>query len=71
MSTRLSLLLVLATLSHNQGNKSDSSYLSRAFEHRNPLKSSPVSHSLLLSDSVVIMSSCSFLVFPLSVSLVL
>ena len=35
-----------------------------------PLKSSPGSHSLLVSDSVGIMSSCSLLAFPLSVCLV-
>ena len=35
----------------------------------NPLKSSPVSHSLLVSDFVGIMSSCLNLAFPLSVSL--
>ena len=35
----------------------------------NPLKSSPVSHSLLVSDSVGIMSSCLLLTFPLSFSL--
>jgi len=35
----------------------------------NPLKSSPGSHSLLVSNSVGITSSCSLLVFPLSVSL--
>ena len=35
-----------------------------------PLKSSPGSHSLLLSDSVGITSSCSLLASPLSVSLV-
>ena len=37
----------------------------------NPLKSSPVSHTLLVSDSIGIMSSCLLLAFPLSVSLVL
>ena len=36
----------------------------------NPLKSSPGSHSLLVSDSVSITSGCLFLAFPLSVSLV-
>ena len=35
-----------------------------------PLKSSPGSHSLLVSDSVGITSSCSLLAFPLSVSVV-
>jgi len=35
----------------------------------NPLKSSPVSHSLLVSDFVGIMSSCLNLAFPLLVSL--
>jgi len=34
-----------------------------------PLKSSPGSHSLLVSDSVGITSSCSLLAFPLLVSL--
>ena len=39
------------------------------FRHSDPLKSSPGGPSLLVSDSVGITSSCSLLVFPLSVSL--
>jgi len=39
-------------------------------QRSDPLKSSPGSHSLLVSDSVGIMSSCSLLAFPLSVCLV-
>ena len=41
-----------------------------SLRHSNPLKSSPGSHSLLVRDSVGIVSSCSLLAFPLSVSLV-
>jgi len=40
-------------------------------QHSDPLKSSPGSHSMVVSDSVGITSSCLLLVFPLSVSLVL
>jgi len=38
---------------------------SQAFEHFNPLKSSPGSHSQSVSDSVGITSSCLLLVFQL------
>jgi len=52
-------------------NNSDISYLKtgQAFEHFDPLKSSPASHSLLVSGSICIMSSCSLPVFLLLVSL--
>jgi len=51
-------------------NKSDISYLKLGGPLMfNLLKSSPGSHFLLVSDSVGTTSSCSLLVFPLSVSL--
>ena len=52
-------------------NKSDISYLKtcRTFEHSNPLKSAPGSHSQSVSSSVSITSICLLLAFLLSVSL--
>jgi len=41
---------------------------SRAFKRSNPLKSSPGSYTLSVSDSVGMTSSSSLLAFPLSVS---
>ena len=56
---------------HQKKNKSDTSYLktSQGLQHSNPLNSSTGSHSLFVSDSVGITSSCSLLAFPLLVSL--
>jgi len=44
-------------------------FIQPGLRHSDPLKSSPGSHSLLVNDPVCTTSSCSLLVFPLSVNL--
>jgi len=66
------LIFFLYRFSHYK-NKSNISYLNiyqLSLQHSGPLESSPGSYSLLVSDSVGIMSSCCLLAFLLSVSLV-